>query len=1034
MRLPPSIRFAIAALALHLIAQPFLAAQDQRIFQMVHSSWTVRDGAPESINSLAQTPDGTLWLATRDGLYSFDGLKFSVSSLVPRKNIQSLFVARGGDLWLSGQNVPLTLVRGNLAKVQNRTVEGQASSIDFLQQDSAGSIWAILDSKKLGRLGADWVWHIVPGPKENCDQLGPIFIDSLDTQWIVADDALYLRARGEEKFKLTPVRVSRSFRFVEGTDRTVWVAAAAITVEVTTSSNSHSASVTLKHIDHVGNPLPDPVTHGVVSDVVSASDQSIWVSYTKGGVQRLPPDGAEAGNQSSVPGSQDLYGVADGLTTTGFRSFLRDRDGQIWIAGGRGLDKFKYATMVPVVANAINGWWSFCIAPNGETWVTIVDGFRAKIREDRLTRLEDRPNIASILCSADGGVHMLTGDGIAEEHNGLLRILPLLPNHGTHWEYWGHYQFTSVVILPGGRMIASTRGITENRLWMFQKGRWRLLPSSASVTGIESMLLDANGLIYCGSAQGQIIVLNSHTFERVSEYSARRIGAVKGFSKSRYGIFAYGENGVGVLHSGAFAMLPFANPDLATSVTGLAEDRNGDIWINGSRAIARIVSSEISEVIMQPSHQIIAREFREGDFHGSDIFRVSRNSAQVDSRGRVWLATANGIIYIDPNRLERPSHLPTLSIRSIESDGKPVVPDSKIVTGTRALDIQYFGINLASPESVIYRYRLQGYDPDWQDVGSRAEAIYTHLRPGKYTFQVSASNGDGKWTAPLSSASFIVLPRFYQTWWFEALCIAFLGFVLWLGFTARIRYIAAQIKLRAEERANERIRIARELHDTLLQGIHGLLLNFHAAAQRVPVDHESKPALERALVSADRVILEGRDRVNRLRSEHLRNGELELSLRELTDDLATRSRMQCDLETAGMRQALDPEVADEAYFIAREALANAFRHSGATQVVVTLDYDRDKLRLECSDNGRGFSIEKSHEHQMNGHWGLLGMSERAQRIGADFTLKSAPGEGVCVSIVVPAARAYIRNRRWTSLFRRPNGSEPFSEPEQKQVS
>jgi signal transduction histidine kinase len=224
------------------------------------------------------------------------------------------------------------------------------------------------------------------------------------------------------------------------------------------------------------------------------------------------------------------------------------------------------------------------------------------------------------------------------------------------------------------------------------------------------------------------------------------------------------------------------------------------------------------------------------------------------------------------------------------------------------------------------------------------------------------------------------------------------------------------------------------LHDTLLQGIHGLLLNFHAAAQRVPVDHESKPALERALVSADRVILEGRDRVNRLRSEHLRNGELELSLRELTDDLATRSRMQCDLETAGMRQALDPEVADEAYFIAREALANAFRHSGATQVVVTLDYDRDKLRLECSDNGRGFSIEKSHEHQMNGHWGLLGMSERAQRIGADFTLKSAPGEGVCVSIVVPAARAYIRNRRWTSLFRRPNGSEPFSEPEQKQVS
>jgi ligand-binding sensor domain-containing protein len=1028
MRIRHLIRLAMTVLGIYLVGQSFLFAQDQRIFQMVHSSWTVRNGAPESINSLAQTPDGTLWLGTRDGLYSFDGLKFSVSNLVPRKNIRFVFVTRGGDLWLVGPNVPLTLIRGNVAKVLDRTDQDAHSAINYVQQNSDGSTWAILDLKRLVRLGTDWLWHIVPGPKPNCDQLGPIYIDSSDTQWIVADGVLYRRAQGEEKFKPTLVQVSRAFKFAEGTDRSIWIAAADITEAAKPESKRHPHNITLKHLDRFGNPLPDPITQDIVSDVISANDGSIWISYTKRGIQRLPPHEVEALKQRGNEEAQDLYGIKDGLTTTGFRSLLRDRDGEIWIAGGRGLDKFENATMVPVVPNAINGWWSFCNAPNGDTWVTILDGFRAVVRGDHLTRLRNREDVVAAICSEDGRVWLLTGDGIAEQHSDRLRFLPLLPDHGTHWDYWGNYRFTSIVPLPDGRVIASTRGITENRLWVYQNKRWVPLPSSVDVMEIEAMMLDAHDHLYCGSAQGKISVLNAHTFEKVSEYFSGQMGEVKGFSKTRYGIFAYGENGIGVFRDGAFAMLSLTNPDLATSVTGLAEDRNGGIWINGSRAIAQIKSSEILAALKQSSHKVGAREFAEGDFHGSDIFRDSRNSAQVDSRGRIWFATANGIIYIDPDHLERPSHLPTLSIRSITSDGKPVIPDGKIAPGARALDIRYFGLNLVSPGSVVYRYRLQGYDPEWQDVGSRSEAIYTHLRPGKYTFEVSASNGDGKWTSPLKSASFLVPPTFYQTWWFQSLCVVLIGFVLWLGFTTRVRYVATQIKLRAEERANERIRIARELHDTLLQGVQGLLLNFHAAAQRVPVGHESKQALERALASADRVILEGRDRVNRLRSEHLRDGQLEPSIRELTDELATRSAMQFKLEVTGTQQPLDPEVVDEVYFIAREALANAFRHSGASQVVVALDYDRDRFRLECRDNGHGFSLQGFHEYETNGHWGLRGMSERAQRIGANFNLKSAPGEGARISIVIPAARAYVRNHRWSSWIRRSNRSEFLSQP------
>jgi ligand-binding sensor domain-containing protein len=187
--------------------QSLLCAEDQTISQMVHTSWTARDGAPQNINTLAQTADGTLWLGTRDGLYSFDGLKFSVSNLVPRKNVCHLCSTREGDLWVMRCAGPASRIRGGEAKVFDRVDAGALQSIHDLQQDSSGTIWAIINSKKLVRLGPDGVWHFATGPKPDCDALGNLFVDSLGTQWIVADTVLYRRARDEENFRSTHLTV-----------------------------------------------------------------------------------------------------------------------------------------------------------------------------------------------------------------------------------------------------------------------------------------------------------------------------------------------------------------------------------------------------------------------------------------------------------------------------------------------------------------------------------------------------------------------------------------------------------------------------------------------------------------------------------------------------------------------------------------------------------------------------------------------------------------------------------------------------------
>jgi signal transduction histidine kinase len=291
---------------------------------------------------------------------------------------------------------------------------------------------------------------------------------------------------------------------------------------------------------------------------------------------------------------------------------------------------------------------------------------------------------------------------------------------------------------------------------------------------------------------------------------------------------------------------------------------------------------------------------------------------------------------------------------------------------------------------------LDGLDTMWQEVGPRTEAIYTHLRPGRYTFQVMASSGNDLWTSPISSMPFTILPRFYQRTSFAVLCFVSAAALLWLAYALRLRFATKAIRMRAEERADERIRIARELHDTLLQGVQGLLLSFHVAAQKVPVEHESRKALEKALFTADRIILEGRNRVTRLRSEHLTDSELKASIEGVASELNGNTAVEFVVERKGENDSLQAHVVDEIFFIAREALTNAFRYSEASRIVVELDYQRWQFRFSCNDNGSGFDSGVLQTIKSNGHWGLRGMRERAEKIGANFLLTSSVCKGTDV--------------------------------------
>jgi signal transduction histidine kinase len=231
-----------------------------------------------------------------------------------------------------------------------------------------------------------------------------------------------------------------------------------------------------------------------------------------------------------------------------------------------------------------------------------------------------------------------------------------------------------------------------------------------------------------------------------------------------------------------------------------------------------------------------------------------------------------------------------------------------------------------------------------------------------------------------------------------------------------------QVRARVEERADERIRIARELHDTLLQGIQGLLLTFHVAAQKTSPDEESKLMLENALSTADRIILEGRNRVSSLRSEQLTDAELVAAIENAGRDLRSDSEAQFSVQRSGGDASLHAHVADEIFWIAREALTNAFRHAGATRISVELNYGKRYFRMICSDNGRGFDSGNGGKED---HWGLRGMAERARRLGGQLQIQSDRARGTEIRALVPAYRAYENHSRLMFYLRALRLAQPF---------
>ena len=309
------------------------------------------------------------------------------------------------------------------------------------------------------------------------------------------------------------------------------------------------------------------------------------------------------------------------------------------------------------------------------------------------------------------------------------------------------------------------------------------------------------------------------------------------------------------------------------------------------------------------------------------------------------------------------------------------------------------------PRKVSFRYRLEGRDDNWQVAQHRRQAFYSDLPPGNYRFQVIAANNDGVWNEMGARMTFTVLPAYYQTTWFRAFCVALLAFLIWGLYRLRLRQIAERLQTRLEARLAERERIARDLHDTLLQGIAGAYMQLDVANDRLPPDSPAKPLVQRVLDSMKHVSEEGRNAIRSLRSSDGHRSDLEQILAQVQDEVAPDKAIDFRVIVDGKPKDLHAVIRDEVYRIVREAIINAFQHADASSIEVQIEYAARRLEITVRDNGCGID-SKLLQTGREGHWGLLNMRERAEKIGAKLSVLSRPGAGTEVQLTVPAAIAF----------------------------
>jgi signal transduction histidine kinase/ligand-binding sensor domain-containing protein len=977
------------------------------VSQYAHMSWKIRDGFTKgAIRGIAQTPDGYLWLGTEFGLVRFDGVR-TVSwqpppdQHLPDNFIWSLLAAHDGTLWIGTAKGLASWKDGKLTQYPELAGE----YILRLLEDREGTVW-VAGMGFPGRLCAIRNGSVQCYGKDGA--LGrfvfSLYEDNKDRIWVGVWGGLWRWKPGPPKFYPLPepngihgIGEDREgallvgwhggiHRFVDGKTEPYPLSGVVGKLEARRLLRDHDGGLWIGTRDrglvHVHQGRTDMVAP---SDGLSGQNVDTLFEDREGNIWVATENGLDRFRDFAVA----TFTVSQGLSNNEVRSVLADRDGSIWLATSGGLDRWDNGQIAishsgrakPAKLNGVNPH-SLFQDHSGRIWVSTPGGI-GYLENERFVASSGVPGGANVLSIVEDTAKNLW---IADEPHGLFQLRGGGEVEQIPWARLGHKDHASVLAadpVQGGLWL----GFFLGGVAYFRDGQVRASYTTAEGLGqghINYLRLDQDGTLWAAT-----------------------------------------EGGLSRLKNGRIATLTSKNGLPCDSVHWAIEDDAHSFWLYTACGLVRIARTEMETWIAAVDQNKEAkRTIQATIFDSSDGVRIrplaTNYSPQVakSSDGRLWFLPWDGVSVVDPQHLRTNELPPPVHIEQIMADRKSYEVASaanslRLPPLVRDLQIDYTALSLVAPEKVRFRYMLEGWDRDWQDVSNRRQAFYNSLPPRSYRFRVMACNNSGVWNEAGTFLDFSVAPAYYQTTWFRLSCLAAFLVLLWALYQLRVRQVTQRVRVQMEGRVGERERIARELHDTLLQSFQGVLLKFSAISYLIPNrPAEAQKTLESVVEQARGAITEGRDAVQGLRSSIIVSNNLAGAItifgEGLADDPTSQGSPDFEVRVEGTSRDLAPLVRDEVYRIVNEVLRNAFRHSQAERIEVEIHYERRWLRVRIRDNGKGIDPKILAEGGRAGHHGLPGMKERAKLVGGKLAVWSEPGSGTETELTIPASVAYSK--------------------------
>jgi len=981
----------------------FALDPSQPLTQLYHTSWGAKEGVTGNVIALAQTTDGYLWVGTTDGLLRFDGVYFEQyqpeSGTLPAKSISALMAVSDGGLWVGFYRGGASFIKDGRVTNYSDSDGLPVSTVRYFARDRSGAIWvaavgglARLEGQRWQSRYKDWNYPDKP--------LWALLADRDGTLWVATGSQIMFMPAGKERFENTGIKAGKMFGLTQAPDGAILIC----------DDGLKRVRAFRRNRDNKIELLPD-IDIGAYWAVFDR-DGALWIGGD--GLSRIPFFGRVIGSRSSQ--EVERFTTAEGLSDKTVDVILEDREGDIWVGTDQGLDRFRHrnVTWFPVRG----GPFTLVAGADGDVWA----GSRGNVP---LVKVQDRkPAVGG---PTDVFAAYREGDG-SIWYSGNHTLI-----------HWQNGRFLNVTVpdqvlklsrseKPPDPIIASaiTKDLSGN-LWVAfgGSGEFRLESDVWSFVQVLPDHPDWSAAYAFTDAVGRIWFLWGDRIACYDHGNIQIFGAKEGLAIGPPDVMAGGdqiwvggESGLSLLKDGQFHTIESSETTGFISVTGIVVVRDGGIWLSTGPGIVHIPEAEIRNVIHDPQHKVAFELFDVVSDLPEPIQRgqVYSSGAIQASDGMIWFATRHGAVRVDPAHIYRNPVPPPVLMRSVVADDKTYSPLSNpaLPALTKNLRIEYAALSLSIPERVRFRYKLEGWDNEWHDGEGRREAFFTHLGPAGYTFRVIACNNDGVWNEVGAALNFSVAPAWFQTVWFRTICVGIVLLLVWSLYQLRLKQLEQRFRVGLEARVNERTRIARELHDTLLQSLHGLMFQFQAARNMLPSrPDEAISTLDGALVGTEQAIAESRDAIQGLRSELTAQRDLEQLLTLAGQELAAVRDASHDPPTfrvivEGERRTLVPILQDETYRIAREVIRNAFRHAIATRIEVEVRYGARQLRLRIRDDGKGMDSKVLQDSGRPGHWGLPGIRERAKRIGARLEFWSEAGAGTEVELTVPGTIAYER--------------------------